>query len=184
MALTKVQAEGINLADTFAFTGSVSGAITIENSGGVSLNGNAEADFLNLPSGIKRITVMFNQVSSGSSDTGLLVRLGTSSGFVSSGYTQASFQAKSNDNTIGVFQDGSGFGVRGIDTDNTVSGIMTIAHQGSNNFVESHACRINSTQGVFGGGKIALGGTLDRLRVLASSDNNFDGGTVNIFYEL
>ena len=26
MALTKVQAEGVNLADTFAFTGTVSGA--------------------------------------------------------------------------------------------------------------------------------------------------------------
>ena len=160
------------------------GLITVENSGGVSLSGTNEAQFTSLPSGIKRITVMFNQVSSGSSDSGLLVRLGTSSGFVTSGYTQASFQVKSSDNTIGVLQDGSGFGVRGIDSDNTVSGIMTIAHQGSNNFVESHACRMNSTQGVFGGGKLALGGTLTQLRVGSTSGNNFDGGTTNIFYEL
>ena len=59
MALTKVQADGINLADTFAFTGTVSGvgSITTENSGGVAVSGSAEADFLNLPSGIKRIQI-------------------------------------------------------------------------------------------------------------------------------
>ena len=184
MALTKVQAEGINLADTFAFTGNVSGIVTTVNSGGVTLNGTNEAQFTSLPSGISRITVMFNQVSSGSSDTGLLVRLGTSSGFVTSGYTQASFQVKSSDNTIGVFQDGTGFGVRGIDSSNTVSGIMTIAHQGNNQFISSHACRMNSTQGVFGGGKLALGGTLTQVRVSSSSGSNFDGGNVNILYEL
>jgi hypothetical protein len=158
--------------------------ITTLNSGGVSLSGTNEAQFTSLPSGIKRITVMFNQISSGSSDTGLLVRLGTSSGFVTSGYTQASFQVKTSDNTSGVFQDTTGFGVRGIDSSNTVSGIMTIAHQGGNNFVESHVCRMNSTQGVFGGGKLALGGTLTQVRVSSSSGSNFDDGTVNIFYEL
>ena len=160
------------------------GVITIENSGGVSLSGTNEAQFTSLPSGIKRITVMFNQISSGSSDTGLLVRLGTSSGFVTSGYTQASFFVRTDTNTSTVFQDGSGFGVIGIDGSNTVSGVMTICHQGGNNFVESHTCRINSIQGAFGGGKLALGGTLTQVRVSSSSGNNFDGGTTNIFYEL
>jgi|TARA_R100000455_G_scaffold27332_1_gene16393 hypothetical protein len=43
MALTKVQAEGINLADTFAFTGSVSGVAKILQ---VKSSGNITTEFL------------------------------------------------------------------------------------------------------------------------------------------
>ena len=43
MALTKIQAEGVNLADTFAFTGTVSGAGSLEKVSGTTSTGTAQA---------------------------------------------------------------------------------------------------------------------------------------------
>jgi len=43
MALTKVQAEGVNLADTFAFTGTVSGAGSLQKVSGTTSTGTAQA---------------------------------------------------------------------------------------------------------------------------------------------
>ena len=189
MALTKVRTGGItadavdntilDLADDFAFTGTISGVSTITtlNSGGVSVSGNAEADFLNLPSGIKRINVMFYGVSAGS-DTGALVRLGTSSGLKISGYSSISHYGS------GGQSDSSGFMAYGTGGSNALGGILTINHMGGNVFVSSHSLYYNNSNGVFGGGQVDLGGTLDRLRVTTVSGGNFDAGLVNINYEL
>lgn len=176
MALTKVEADGINLADTFAFTGTVSGVgeVKVANSGGVDVNGNAEADFLNLPSGVKRIQVNFYGVTN--ADTSLLVRLGTSSGLTTSGYVSTSEYRSAMYGT-----DTTGFIVGGGQS--TVGGVMTINHLGSNRFVENHVVYYNTSNGVFGGGIVTLGGTLDRVRVQGASGGNFSAGYVNIFYE-
>mgnify|MGYP001325026580 FL=1 len=169
----------LNLGSDYAFTGTVSGVSTITtlNSGGVSVSGNAEADFLNLPSGIKRINVMFYGVSAGS-DTGALVRLGTSSGLKTSGYLSISHYGS------GGQSDSSGFMAYGTGSSNALAGILTINHMGGNVFVSSHSLYYNNSNGVFGGGRVDLGGTLDRLRVTSVSGGNFDAGIVNINYEL
>jgi len=114
-----------------------------------------EKDFMSIPSGTKRITVMFNGVSGNGSDNSVLVQLGTSGGFI----------------------------VYGINSTNTISGILTICHMGSNLFVGSHAVRYNSSTGVFGGGHVQLGGTLDRLRIRPNGSDSFDAGSVNVMYE-
>jgi len=151
--------------------------ITLLNSGGVSVSGNAEVDFFNLPSGVKRIQVNFYGVSGGS-DIGALIRLGTSSGLKSSGYSSISHWG------TGGNSDGSGFFVYGTGGSNAISGIATINHMGSNAFVSSHSIYYNNSNGAFGGGKVDLGGTLDRLRVQLVSGGNFDAGLININYEL
>mgnify|MGYP003126150055 FL=1 len=182
MPLVKTQAEGINLADTFAFTGGVSGisTVTTANSGGVSVSGNAEADFLNLPSGITRIMVNFYGVSAsntGGYDLAILIRLGTSSGLKSSGYSNTSA------NISTAYTDSTGFPVFGTGSSNAVSGIATINHMGGNAFVSSHSIRYASSNIATGGGHVDLGGTLDRIRVQLWSGGNFDSGLVNIMYE-
>jgi|TARA_B100000131_G_C17839257_1_gene501045 hypothetical protein len=150
-------------------------ASTTENSGGVSMNTKDEADFLNLPSGIKRIQVNFYGVTN--ADASLLVRLGTTSGLTTSGYVSTSEYRSGMGGT-----DTSGFIVYGGQS--TVGGIMTINHMGSNRFVESHAVYYNTSNGVFGGGIVTLGGTLDRVRVQGVSGGTFSAGYVNITYEL
>ena len=150
------------------------GLITVENSGGVSVSGSAAADFTSLPSGIKRIQVNFYGVTN--ANTSLLVRLGTSSGLTTSGYVSTSEYRSAMYGT-----DTTGFIVGGAQS--TIGGIMTINHLGSNRFVANHVVYYNTSNGVFGGGIVTLGGTLDRVRVQGVSGGDFSAGYVNIFYE-
>jgi len=136
-----------------------------------------EVDYGSIPSGTKRITVMFNGVSGNGSDNSVLVQLGTSSGLTTSGYVSLSSWGG------GAVQDLGGIIVYGIGGSNTISGILTICHMGSNLFVGSHSVRYNSSNGVFGGGHVQLGGTLDRLRIRPNGSDSFDAGSVNVMYE-
>ena len=169
----------LDLAANYAFTGTVTGAgsITTENSGGVSVSGTIGADFTGLPSGIKRIFVNFYGASAGS-DTGALIRLGTSSGFVSSGYG-----SRSNYGTGGGGSDTSGFLIYGTETSNSLNGTVVINHIGNNVFVTSHSCMYNTSNSVYGGGYKDLGATLDRVTVRLVSGGNYDSGLINIMYQ-
>ena len=57
MPLTKTQAEGINLADTFAFTGTVTGAGGLVSATEVDASG-TQVDFTSIPDGVKHIKVI------------------------------------------------------------------------------------------------------------------------------
>lgn len=170
----------LDLTANYAFTGTVTGTtgMTLANSGGVDVAGAAEADFLNLPSGIKRIAINLYGVSGASTDTGALIRLGTSSGLTTSGYGSTSHWGGGGTN------DASGMIIYGTHTSNSINGIVIINHIGSNIYVSSHSIRYNNSNGAFGGAYVALGGTLDRLRVQLSSGGNMDSGKINIMYEI
>ncbi len=133
-------------------------------------------NFTGIPSTAKRISVLMRGISLSGTDT-LIIQIGTSSGLKISGYASLSHYGGSGTSST------SGFVVFGAGTTNIVSGIMTIAHMGSNVFVSSHSCKYNTANGVFGGGDVDLGGTLDRLTVTTTGSNTFDAGSVNIMYE-
>ena len=180
IAANAVGSSEIDLTASYAFTGTVTGtsSLTLTNSGGVDVAGAAEADFLNLPSGIKRIAINLYGVSGASSDTGALIRLGTSGGLKTSGYGSTSHWGGGGTN------DASGMIIYGTHTSNTINGIVIINHIGSNIYVSSHSIRYNNSNGAFGGAYVDLGGTLDRLRVQLSSGGNMDSGKINIMYEI
>jgi hypothetical protein len=51
-------------------------------------------------------------------------------------------------------------------------------------WVSSHTYRQLSTNALFGGGTVTLGGTLDRVRITTvNGTDTFDAGTINILYE-
>lgn len=134
-------------------------------------------DFTGIPSTAKRITVIFRGVSSAGSDTGVLVQLGTSSGFVTSGYISSShFDG-------GGSSDTTGFYMLGITTSQTLSGLMTIVHMGSNIYVAAHSGKRSTSASCYGGGDVSVGGTVDRVRIKQVSGGTFDAGTVNVMYE-
>lgn len=134
-------------------------------------------DFTGIPSTAKRITVIFRGVSSAGSDTGALVQLGTSSGFAVTGYASTSHWGG------GGSSDHTGFYIYGIGGSNILSAIMTIVHMGSNIYVAAHSGKYNTSNGMFGGGDLALGGTLTQVRIKQVSGGSFDAGTVNVMYE-
>ena len=86
MPLSKIRSQSINLADTFAFTGTVTGT-----DGGFvfpaiqSLNGQSSVDFTGIPSGTN--IIKFSIYRASGSTTGVpAIQLGDSGGIETSGY--------------------------------------------------------------------------------------------------
>jgi hypothetical protein len=155
--------------------------------GGAITSGTAQAstsgtsiDFTSIPSWVKRITVMYAGVSTNGTSAYIL-QLGTSSGVVTSGYVGAmSYDA------------GRAFYTTGIGIQNTASasglasGRTEVSLLGSNTWCANGVVAItgSSTGEVYSSGSyIALGGTLDRVRITTVSGDTFDAGSINILYE-
>ena len=173
------------LSGTLAVTPASMQAGKIVQSASVATTSGTAFDFTGIPSWAKRITLTFKGVSlSGSSD--INVRQGTSSGYVSTGYSgfQGYVVNDGNANTTGST---TGIAIIGGNPSTTVHGVMTIVmHDAATNaWVGSHtAGTVGGTAVVFGGGSIALSGALDRIRLTtANGTDTFDAGSVNITWE-
>ena len=155
--------------------------ITRMSAGGVSASGNTSVDFTSMPSWINTITLMFRNISTVSNEN-ILVQLGTSSGFTTSGYVSTSIDF---DGAGGVATNSTaGLIVKLNPGSNIVNGTMIIAYTGSNAWVNNHTLSNNTNIMTVGGGTIALGGTLDRVRITTVSGTDpFDAGTLNISYQ-
>ena len=139
-------------------------------------------DFTGIPSWVKRVTVMFNAMSTNGTSQ-ILVQLGTSGGVVSTGYVSVGFGTSGAAlNTVSfttgfVFQDANSAA-------ESIDGTMTINSFGSNTWAYSAATSRTSTFFGAGAGKIALSGTLDRVRITpVNGTDTFDAGSINIMYE-
>ena len=157
-----------------------SGAVLGITSGtAVASTSGTSIDFTSIPSWVKRITVMLYGVST-SGTSNLLVQIGSGS-VTTSGYISSSTGASAS---VATVSSTSGFVVRFPVASYTASGIMTISLITANTYVQSHTLKLATTDTVFGGGDIALGGTLDRIRITtANGTDTFDAGSVNIMYE-
>ncbi len=139
-------------------------------------------DFTGIPSWVKRITVMFNGVStSGASE--IQIQIGISSGIVSTGYVSTGVTVNTSSATGGSSAS-TGFVLGSTTSAAAISGHMIITLVGSNVWVSSHTYRQLSTNALFGGGTVTLGGTLDRVRITTvGGTDTFDAGSINILYE-
>lgn len=165
-------------------------AVTINGSAGVTTNSGAvynglqtdtaksatgtSVDFTGIPSWVKRVTVMFNGVST-TGISAVLVQLGAGS-VTTSGYLGS---ANSANFTTG-FSDGI------ANASALRHGAYTVQTLGGNVW----QCAVTmGTSGVAlsntpGGFSISLGGTLDRVRITTvNGTDTFDAGTINIIYE-
>jgi len=164
------------------FTGTPGSSLIFKmSSGGVSASGSTSVDFTSMPSWINIITVTFRNISTVSNDN-ILVQLGTSSGVTTSGYVSTSidFDGSGAVTTSST----SGFVFKVNPGSNIINGTMIIAYTGSNAWVNNHTASINTNIMSVGGGTIALGGTLDRVRITTVSGTDaFDAGTLNVLYQ-
>jgi hypothetical protein len=176
-------AANLTVTGTLTATGGVSGSITSGTS--VSASGTS-VDFTSLPSGVKRITVMFNGISTNGSSN-ILVQLGDSGGVEATSYISISGYSGGT-NSAGAANATTGFVVNiGGAATSTFYGTLTLFLQTGTTWVGSHTFGI--TQGatyfsVHGGGNKALSATLDRVRITTvNGTDTFDAGSINIFYE-
>jgi hypothetical protein len=149
---------------------------TAQNASGTSV------DFTGIPSWVKRITVMFQAVSTnGSSER--LIQLGTgSTTYVNSGYLGTS---SSMDNLVGTTNFTTGFGIRGGDATAVLNGNVVITNINGNSWTANgNLAFSNGAASVITAGSIALGAALTAVRITTVSGINvFDSGVLNILYE-
>ena len=139
-------------------------------------------DFTSIPSWVKRITLIFNGVSTNGGNP-FLIQVGSGS-VTTSGYASScSYQGTSTSGTNGtagfyMWHGGAGEIQSGAFTIYLVSGTTYI---GSGVFGYSSAQSYSTTGG---GTSPALGGALDRVRITTvNGTDTFDAGSINILYE-
>ena len=140
-------------------------------------------DFTSIPSWVKRITVMFQGVSTNGTSI-IQIQIGAGSA-TTTGYLGAGgyFQ---NANVTGSTTFTSGFAITAAVAASCVfHGSMVITLLGSNAWVANGAfARSDNATNNFGQGSISLGGTLDRVRITTvNGTDTFDAGSINILYE-
>jgi len=155
-------------------------AITIGTA--VASTSGTAIDFTGIPSGVKKITVMFNGVST-NGVSNILFQLGTSGGVESTGYSAASTRfgitALASENYT------NGFGLNLSTSTETYSGSIIISSFGSNTWTAQgvFAFPSGNTYTFITSGVKTLSSVLDRVRITSATPDTFDGGTVNILYE-
>ena len=140
-------------------------------------------DFTSIPSWVKRITVMFNGVSTnGTSD--IILRVGAGS-VLTSGYVGCTGVIRSG-GVSNNYAFSVGFNiVSEVASADLYSGVSQICLLGSNTWAENgvisnHAGSRTSCSG----GSVPVGGTLDRVRITTvTGTDTFDAGSINILYE-
>jgi len=127
-------------------------------------------DFTSIPAGVRRVTVSLAGVS-GRDSALILVQLGTSSGFETTGYA----------GTIGTSGSTAGIPVGGGDAANWSRGQLILTRIDTNTWAAGGASQVNHGSAQAIGGSKALSGELTQLRLFGPMA--FDAGQARIFWE-
>jgi len=179
MAILLDGTAGINTSSSLT-TGT--GAIYngIQSSTAVASTSGTSIDFTSIPSWVKRITVIFNGVST-TGVSAFMIQIGSGS-ITSTGYTSAGSNVAVGSSSS-AFTNGFALQDSTI-SGNTHSGQAIIMTSGSNNWTNLSILSGSGGTNYLGAGGVSLSGTLDRVRITtAGGANTFDAGSINILYE-
>jgi hypothetical protein len=159
-------------------------ATSITSGTAVASTSGTSIDFTGIPSWVKRVTVMFQGVST-SGTSPVQVRIGTGGTPTTTGYVSyggvAGGTTKFNVTTGFYFNDATSA------ANWLRNGTMTFTNISGNIWVESlQGGFFNGTDGygLSGGGNISLSGVLDMIRITTvNGTDTFDAGSINIMYE-
>jgi hypothetical protein len=177
--------------------------ITLDTSGGVVFGGGVIQSSLNRatvvattsgtsvefsgangpPTWTKRITIIFNQISTnGASD--IILQLGTASSYETTGYV-ASHLAVATTSAGTAFTNGFGLIVSPV-ASNNYSGLLTLAAVSDSSYSWTAMGMISAgtTTTNFASGLKVLSGAITRIRLTTTGGaNTFDNGSINMLYE-
>jgi len=164
--------------------GSNVSTVGVINSGtAVASTSGTSVIFSGIPAGVKRVQLIYSGVVTSGTSV-LIVQLGTSSGFTTSGYLGSAGGVLTA--TVATSQQNStGFCLDPWTGANVRYGIATFDLLTGNTWVMACSGGITGSAGfVAGGGSIALSTTLTQLQLKATNGTDtFTAGSVNIFYE-
>ena len=176
-ALTLDASQNATIAGNLTLTGNASGVI--KSGTAVASTSGTSIDFTGIPSTAKRITVMFNGVSTNGTSN-MQIQLGSGSP-TTSGYLGQVWQANTGNATFS-----SGFALA-TSTSATFTnyGAIVFNNVSGNTWVGfGNLGRVTSGDVISLGGAIALSGALDRVRITtANGTDTFDAGSINILWE-
>ncbi len=145
----------------------------------------AQILFSDIPSWVSRVTVVLQNISLTSSGT-VRIRLGTTAGLITTGYTAINSVLAASSVTTTTITDGIGtFATSSGST--LVSGQLVIMNIGSNNWVSNGIWNRNGdTSQNVNSGSIVLGASLTQLSLNTSGgffSATFDSGNAVVYYE-
>jgi hypothetical protein len=144
-----------------------------------------EVDFTDIPSWVKRVTVMFNAVSTNGT-SGLRVQIGDSGGIETTSYEGVnSVTANSNVTATSAFS--AGFDCLGLVAASVVRGsfVLSVFDSTSNTWTATASLSdTNQVRTYNTTGTKTLSATLDRIRVTSGNGTDtFDAGSINLLLE-
>jgi hypothetical protein len=173
------------LNTTFAGTVTASGGVLYPLTSGTAIasTSGTALDFTNIPSWVKRITVMFDSVSTNGTSP-IQIQLGDAGGVETTGYTNAASWGGSGNtsySTTGLSVLASGV----MSAGSSYSGVAIIVLLGSNTWCETGTMAPGSSLAAsYSAGSKALSDTLDRVRITTvGGTDTFDAGSINLLWE-
>ena len=173
-------AAGLTVTGNLTLTGNASGII--KSGTAVASTSGTSIDFTGIPSTAKRITVMFNGVSS-SGTSNYLVQLGDAGGVENTGYTSRSNSSGAQvTNTTGFLV------TQAISAaTDAIFGFITccLVNSTTNMWVESGVINdVGQNACIYSAGGKSLSDTLTQVRITTvNGTDTFDAGTINILWE-
>jgi hypothetical protein len=171
----------------------LNGTTGVQDNSGAFVLGTAVAstsgtniDFTSIPSWVKRLTVIFNGVSTNGS-SGILIQLGDSGGVETTGYVSCSGQmyntaAGTSTATNGFFYYANNDG--GVFSGHTIITIVSSNQWIASGTIASSIAGAATQVALTTGGNKTLSDTLDRVRITTGNGTDtFDAGSINILYE-
>jgi hypothetical protein len=160
-----------------AWAGTITSGTAVASTSGTSI------DFTGIPSTAKRITVMFNGVSTNGTSN-MQIQLGTSGGIQTTSYNCAVVYT----GTGGAGANATtGFGIFHNNAGDFKSGSATISLLDSNVWTVFGGFTNTGAQPgfvMFASGSKSLGAALDRVRITTvNGTDTFDAGSINIMWE-
>jgi hypothetical protein len=153
---------------------------------GISVNSTSGTaiDFTGIPSWAKRVTVMFNGVSTNGSSVPI-IQLGTSGGIDASSYAGTTSQASTSVSASNGITNGFGFNGNAWSASVVMTGAVNINLFSGNSWIAGGVLgRSDSATQGFTSGIKTLSGALDRIRITTvNGADTFDAGSINISWE-
>lgn len=138
-------------------------------------------DFTGIPSGVKRVTVMFDNVSTSGTSVKLIRLIHSSGTVVSSGYRSSS--ARFNDASLAEAASTVGFLINSAVAADDLYGSYVLTNLSGNNWTGVGS--VTYAAGfVSGCGGVSIASTLTGIRITTvNGTDTFDAGDINILYE-
>lgn len=181
LALATNSTNQVSISSTGIVTGTAGNLMLVQGTAVASTSGTS-ITFSSIPSWVKRITVMFNGVST-SGVSPYIMQIGSGS-VTSTGYISAGLNYGPSSVALANFTTGMAI-INVVAAAYTYSGIATISNISGNTW--TYSAQLGSGSTAFGSGagsSPALGGALDRVVITTvNGTDTFDAGSINIQWE-